>query len=88
MTASDADRAARDCAEPHHEDETPQTRRRFTPDGPLRCPECGLALHPATIQHEQALVLASCCPRCDGQLIVGARENLADSAAEPSVYLG
>ena len=43
-------------------------RRRFTPGDMLRCLRCGLTLHAATIEHEQALVFASVCPRCDGPL--------------------
>jgi hypothetical protein len=45
-----------------------QPKRRFTRSDPLRCPRCGLALHAGVIEHEQALVFASCCPRCDGPL--------------------
>ena len=68
--------------------ERPQAQRRFTQakDAPLRCPACGLTLHAATIQHEQALVFASCCPRCDGQLTIGAASDSPDLA--PSIYLG
>jgi hypothetical protein len=71
---------------------TPGPRRpqsRYAPGAPLRCLRCGLTLHAATIQHEQALVFASCCPRCDGQLTTGeADNNPADPRSEPSIYLG
>jgi hypothetical protein len=61
------------------EREKPQCR--FAPADVLSCPRCGLALHAATIEHEQALVFASCCPRCDGPLppieTAGTRERIA-----------
>ena len=66
-------------------------RRRFTPRAgasghPVRCPECGLTLHAATVAHEQSLIFASCCPRCDGQLTAQLHE--AASCPEPSIFLG
>ena len=46
------------------------------------CQQCGLALGEAEIQYNLALVLARCCPRCDGPL----EEHVP--AVEPAVYLG
>jgi hypothetical protein len=37
--------------------------------GAMRCRRCGLTLHGGAIQHDQTLVFASCCPRCDGPLL-------------------
>lgn len=56
-------------------------------EAPLRCPNCGLTLHPATIRHEQVLVAAACCPRCDGPLTRD-EEQSVEAQAEPSIYLG
>jgi len=62
---------------------------RFTLGTALRCPTCGLTLHAATIQHEHALVFASCCPRCDGPLPpIVASDRPVDARREPSIYLG
>jgi len=67
MTGNDSSTVAqREPAYSCREHEKPKSR--FTPGDLLRCPRCGLALHPAVIEHEQALVFASCCPRCDGPL--------------------
>ena len=52
---------------------------------PLHCPQCKLTLHAATVQHEQALVFASCCPRCDGPLATSAA---SDDAALISRLIG
>jgi uncharacterized paraquat-inducible protein A len=63
--------------------------RRFTPGLPSHCPECGLTLHAVTVQHEQALVFASCCPRCDGPLTTGtANDSAASLRPEPSISVG
>jgi hypothetical protein len=89
MAADDADTAERDRVlfAPAHE--SPYPRRRFTPGAALRCPTCGLMLHAATIQHEHALVFASCCPRCDGPLPpIVASDRAAEARSEPSIYLG
>jgi hypothetical protein len=40
----------------------------LVPERAMRCSRCGMTVHPAAVQHDQALLLASCCPRCDGQL--------------------
>ena len=58
-------------------------REAFAQDAPVRCPQCGLTLHAATIQHEHALVFASCCPRCDGRL-AGSAASGANAAGRPS----
>jgi uncharacterized paraquat-inducible protein A len=39
----------------------------LVPEQTMRCTRCGLTFHPATIQHDQTLLFAACCPRCDGQ---------------------
>jgi hypothetical protein len=58
-------------------------------DRRLRCTRCGLTIHPATIRHEQTLVFASCCPRCDGELAeAGVSASPAHIRSEPSIYLG
>ena len=89
MVANDPDAVERDLGVFGRASEDPRTRRRFTPGAALRCPACGLMLHAATIQHEHALVFASCCPRCDGPLppIVASNRPVA-AASEPSIYLG
>jgi len=46
------------------------------------CPRCRLALSDAAVQHNLALVLAGCCPRCDGPLAERAPPG------DPAVYLG
>ena len=50
----------------------------------VRCSRCGLTLGEAAIRRDLALVLAACCPRCDGPL------EHADSAAtgDPAIFLG
>jgi uncharacterized paraquat-inducible protein A len=69
--------------------ESPPARGRFASGTALRCPTCGLTLHAATIQHEHALVFASCCPRCDGPLPpIVASDRPLDASRDPSIYLG
>jgi hypothetical protein len=52
--------------------------------GAVRCRRCGLVLSEAAIQRDLTLVLAACCPRCDGPL------EHADSnvPGDPAIYLG
>jgi hypothetical protein len=46
----------------------PEPPRRL-PDGlPSYCAHCDVTLDEITVEHEQTLVLASCCPLCDGPL--------------------
>ncbi len=89
MAADDAYTANRGPGRFDPANERARARRRFTAGAALRCPTCGLALHAATIQHEHALVFASCCPRCDGPLppIVPGERPVA-ARCEPSIYLG
>jgi len=57
MTANDSNTVAqRELASPRREHEKPKSR--FTPGDLLPCPRCGLTLHAAVIEHEQALVFA------------------------------
>ena len=44
------------------------------PEGALRCTRCGLTVHPAALAQDHVLLLARCCPRCDGRL-AGAAES-------------
>ena len=37
----------------------------------VRCPQCGLTLHPAAAGHDQAIVVAASCPRCGTRLVLG-----------------
>jgi hypothetical protein len=46
------------------------------------CRRCGLSLGEAAIRHNLALVLAGCCPRCDGPL------EERTPPTEPAIYLG
>ena len=53
-----------------------QIPRHRLPYGPrvlseqrMRCVRCGVTFHPAALHHDRALLLASCCPRCDGLLV-------------------
>ncbi len=88
MAVSDADAVERnlDVARRAYEN---APARRFMPGAALRCPTCGLMLHAATIQHEHALVFASCCPRCDGPLPpIETGDRPAEARSEPSIYLG
>jgi len=39
------------------------------PNQTLRCARCGVIFHPAVLPDDRALLLASCCPRCDGALL-------------------
>ena len=41
---------------------------RAWPREPLHCARCGLTVDEATFLQERVLVLAGCCPRCDGEL--------------------
>ena len=43
--------------------------RPLVPERTMRCRRCGVTIHPAALQHDQVLLLAACCPRCDGPLI-------------------
>jgi hypothetical protein len=89
MVANDPDAVQRDLGVLGRGIEDRQARRRFTPGAAMRCPSCGLILHAATIQHEHALVFASCCPRCDGPLPpIVAGERAVEARSEPSIYLG
>jgi hypothetical protein len=75
-------------------DDTETVRSPFqstrAPGGPLRCRQCGLTLHGAVAQHDQTLLLASVCPRCDGPLARDAAsgERSAELFGDPSIYLG
>jgi hypothetical protein len=55
---------------------------RLIPDQTMRCARCGITIHPAALQHDRALLLASCCPRCDGLLVPqdGRAATRADAA--------
>ena len=89
MAAHDAYMADRGPGRFDPAKERSSARRRFTPGAALRCPTCGLTLHAATIQHEHALVFASCCPRCDGPLPpIVASDRAVEARSEPSIYLG
>lgn len=89
MVANGPDAVQRDLGVPGRGIDDWQARRRFTPGAALRCPSCGLSLHAATIQHEHALVFASCCPRCDGPLPpIVASDRAVEGRSEPSIYLG
>jgi hypothetical protein len=57
-------------------------RPRSARDAVLRCNDCGLILRPGAILHDQALILALVCPRCDGTL------SDLSTTPEPSIYLG
>jgi hypothetical protein len=46
------------------------------PAGPLWCSRCGLTAN--AFSQDAVLVLAGCCPHCDGRLVAG----------DPSTYLG
>jgi len=50
-------------------DAKPVAPSRLIPPRAMRCARCGMTVHPAAAQHDQALLLASCCPRCDGPLV-------------------
>lgn len=47
----------------------PHRRLALSPEPTMHCVRCGITIHPASFQHDRTLLLASCCPRCDGQLI-------------------
>ena len=57
-------------------------RPRSARDAVLRCDDCGLVLRPGAVLHDQALMLASICPRCDGTL------SVMTARPDPSIYLG
>jgi hypothetical protein len=40
----------------------------LAPEGTLFCTRCGHSFQPATCHDDRTLLLAACCPRCDGQL--------------------
>lgn len=62
------------------------TRGDLVVDGPVWCRRCGLTLDRAAVQRDETLVLASCCPLCDGPLVgVAAR---GQRNPDPSVFLG
>ena len=42
---------------------------RVIPDQTMRCARCDITFHRAALYHDRALLLASCCPRCDGLLV-------------------
>jgi hypothetical protein len=56
----------------------PELPRRFLSGLPLYCAHCGVTLDAFTVEHEQTLVFASCCPRCDGPLTTGAGSDNRD----------
>ena len=45
------------------------TASTLVPEQTMHCTGCGITIHPAALQHDRALLLASCCPRCDGRLV-------------------
>jgi hypothetical protein len=56
----------------------------------LRCRRCGFAVDTIAGHPDEALLRASCCPRCDGRLVMvaaGAR-RAPRPRAEPSIYVG
>ena len=55
---------------------------RLIPNQTMCCARCGITFHPAALQHDRALLLASCCPRCDGPLLPddGRAATRADAA--------
>ena len=55
-------------------------------DGPVWCRQCGLTFDEAAVQRDETLVLASCCPLCDGPLVGVAATGQRDP--DPSVFLG
>jgi hypothetical protein len=56
------------------------------PPGPLWCRRCGLRIDGPTAARDQVLVLAACCPECDGPLV--AVQVARDPSSDPSRYLG
>ena len=54
--------------------------------GPVRCRRCGRSLELASMQRDETLVLASCCPWCDGPLVGVGTTGQPDP--DPSVFLG
>jgi Zn finger protein HypA/HybF involved in hydrogenase expression len=60
----------------------PEAPEVTPPPAAAWCQRCGLTLNEAEIRHNLSLVLARCCPRCDGPLKV--RVPPADAA----IYLG
>jgi len=68
---------------------SPARPRRLITTLPVRCPQCGVTLRTATVEHEQTLVLACCCPRCDGALSTGTdRERGSGREPEPAAQFG
>ena len=72
-------------------DKSTSTDRRVPPipGGPRRCLRCGYTLNHAAIQHNLALVFASCCPRCDGPLAgETGTDPTSSTRPDPSTHLG
>jgi hypothetical protein len=56
----------------------------------LRCRRCGFAVDTIAGHPDEALLRASCCPRCDGRLvtIAAGTRRAPRPRAEPSIYVG
>ena len=54
--------------------------------GEMWCRRCGVRVSPPAAAHEHVLVLAACCPHCDGPL--GSADPGDVPAFDPSTYLG
>ena len=56
------------------------------PSAGVRCGRCGLTVSAPAVHHDRTLLLASCCPHCDGPLVTS--DAASKPASEPSLYLG
>jgi hypothetical protein len=79
--------------------DSPQPAARLTPSAPDRqghlvppeavwCQQCGLTVHAAAAQHDRTLILAECCPRCDGPLVPREAGSKVQPPPHPSIHLG
>jgi len=65
---------------------TPLPAPAGEPAEPMWCRRCGLRIDAPTAARDHVLVLAACCPECDGPLV--ATPVSCDASSGPSTYLG
>jgi 4-oxalocrotonate tautomerase len=66
-----------------------EVRSGDLPGERMRCVQCALVVDAAAFEHDQVLLSACCCPRCDGPLVrLEASSDSAHSVCDPSIYLG
>lgn len=65
-----------------------ERRRAPVAGAELWCSRCGAIVGAPAAAHEHVLVLAACCPHCDGPLVGADTARALAPGLDPSTYLG